>query len=401
MTSLNIFNPSPYERGGHVTIPWAPIASACDIEPEDLVIRDGENDVLAQIDRIDPEDPGRDELSFLVERRLDPGFEDYRRERPSARYALERGERSGEHRSDPDLIEGKGGIKLRNSRLDVWFNLGAAPSELPESRWYGGAATSIVLDGVEMLDAFHWFSNESEKRALQIDWVELPCPAWDARPAERFSLFNQDYEVVAEGIGPVRSFFTLRSAPFDYEYIEKPGGGSRRYVCRLYRALSLYSGADYLVEDLFVKGEPEEGIDKSPVELTFRAGYFCYLRWSGGLVVSRFEHIPDWFGVSSRTCDFLRYGFATDVHASPVTSPVPGYPSHENARNTLSWSLRWSKRARCVHSFGRRYEDFSGALTGGILSFEQERAQEAIRECESNAGVRWYELIYKPLFAAV
>lgn len=397
--TLNVFNPSSYPRLGNVTVAWKPVHEATLITPEKLVIHDGQDPLPAQVDRIDPADPARDELSFRVEHLLEPGNSEYQGE-PVGRLALGEGGLPAGSVSGLEVTPGAGGFKLVNRRLSAWFNVQAAPWE-PGRNWFGGAATSILLDGGEMLDFNDMWGHDPEKRGLQPDWLELARPAWDPEPLLRVPLFDRDYEIMAKSVGPVRAFVTLASAPFDYDYTDSPGGKNRRLSCRLYRVLSLFADADYLSEDFYVKGvPPEAGSGAQATMLTFRLGYFAYMRWSGGMSLSRFEHIPDWFAVSSRLRPFLGYAFATDVHASQVIYPAPKYPDYERATNALSWRVDWSRGAKCAHSFLRLEESDASAEGAMLLERENQRAAEIVECCKAAAGRRWYESIYKPLRAA-
>jgi hypothetical protein len=63
---------------------------------------------------------------------------------------------------------------------------------------------------------------------------------------------------------------------------EPDTGNNRHFVCELYRVISLYAGADYLIEELFVKAKPKGEEDriigeKQVVNLYFAARYFAYM----------------------------------------------------------------------------------------------------------------------------
>lgn len=395
--TLNVFNPSHYWRQGNVTIAWLPVHEATAIRPEKLVIHDGKGSLPAQVDRIDPADQARDELTFRVERPLAPGSSDYGGQ-PAACLRLEAGGSPAAPADGLDVIGGADGFKLVNSRLSAWFHLKAAPWEASRN-WYGGAATSVLLDGKEMLDTNEWFAQDPEKRGLQPAWLELARPAWDPEPILRVPLFDRDYEILAQSVGPVRAVVSLASAPFAYDYSESPDSKRRQFSCRLYRVLSLFKDADHLVEDLSVRGAPADAGPGAPAKLlTFRLGFFSYMRWSGGMVLSRFEQIPDWFAVSSRLQPFLGYGFATDVHASQVICPTPQYPDYDRAKNALSWRVDWSQDAKCAHSF-LRPENLGMGARGTWIERLQQQAAEAIEACAAAAGRRWYESLYQPLRA--
>ena len=79
------------------------------------------------------------------------------------------------------IVVGKRGIKFVNDRLEAWINLAADP-ENEGRNWYAGSATSVLLDGKEMLDPFKaelpsfYMCHDREKRCMQIDRLQL----WDA-----------------------------------------------------------------------------------------------------------------------------------------------------------------------------------------------------------------------------
>jgi hypothetical protein len=73
MPSINLLaisNPSDYWRSGFVAVPWQPIYQKFQISPEELVLSDlrarFSNPLLAQVDRIEPEEPSRDTLVFAL-----------------------------------------------------------------------------------------------------------------------------------------------------------------------------------------------------------------------------------------------------------------------------------------------------------------------------------------------
>ena len=76
--SLSVFNPSNYSRGGYVTTPWKPIYEQTHISSESLILRDQSGKTLSfQVDCIDPADPTRNVLIFLLNEPVPPGTKDY------------------------------------------------------------------------------------------------------------------------------------------------------------------------------------------------------------------------------------------------------------------------------------------------------------------------------------
>jgi ribonuclease BN (tRNA processing enzyme) len=145
-------------------------------------------------------------------------------------------------------------------------------------------------------------------------------------------------------------------------------------MCQLYRVISLYAGADYLIEELFVKGKPindkgKESAAGKTVDLNFAAHYFTHIHMEHQADIYQPPHVPGWFAVGSSAPLHLGYGFASDVHIDSVTYP------HEGDENRFSWQLLPGKLAKCLHLFMR----------GEAEGFE------------ARTGRYWYEFIYKPL----
>ncbi len=180
--------------------------------------------------------------------------------------------------------------------------------------------------------------------------------------------------------GSVRASLTIASEPFDYPYTDPLTEGTHHMECRLYRSLSLYANADYLLEELWVKGQLSE--NKS-VDLYFTSQYFADMDIGYFPKEYQFPGIPDWFAVG-RPYDLLEaphpgYGFATDVHTASFTHPHPDFPDKSKDYRTFSWSLQPSKAAKCLHLF----------MWGNPGGFDD------------RAGQYWYELIYKSLKASL
>lgn len=386
---LPVFNPSHYERQGYVAVPWQLIHEQIKIAPEELAVRDSSGFQLpAQVDRIDPDDPSRDSLVFSCVRAIPPGPEDY--SAPSAFVSIDQDE--------PELWQGETwlqvdhgpdgretGVKLVNNQLTVWLCLAPAPGN-DKKNWYAGSATSVVSlhRDKEVLDPFvaerAWTGHDPEKRCMQVDQLQLPCPAWETMPCRQVTLFNKPYRLVAQSSGPVRASVTIASEPFDYSFRHLGTQKEHELVCQLYRVLSLYAGADFVIEELFVKGTPDETTtQKKAVNLVFAARFFTYMDLGPYPQIYQFPHIRDWFAVGSLQCPYPGYGFATNVHASPVVNPHPDFPDVSTAHRSFSWQLLPGNFARCLHLFKR----------DGKADFD------------SQIGRRWYEFIYKPLAAGL
>jgi len=421
---LALFNPSTYPRRGNVTVDWETIRGRVPIKPEELVIRDDAGRRLpCQLDPgpfdLDPANPKT--LSFTLAGELrSVGRDDYDPAYPAAHVTLDR-----LHPGDPevpamvrteasDVWDGDRvrGVKLRNGLLEVWILIVPAPY-LAAENWFSGAATSVVVANQkgsrEALDSYPHYHHANEKRVLQVDRLWLPCPAWGPASRCEVSLFNRPYDVVSRSDGPVRATVTLKSSPFEYSYSSRSSNREEKLTCRLFRVLSLYAGAEHVMDELFVRGSPDGNQLEDPANaLTFAARYFSYMRVAGGLRVSRFADVPDWFAITSRSLAPERilhcYGFATDAHTGPVEHPSPRYPLSGEAGNTLHWSLRPCKTARCLHLF--TFYDAEGwpwppevpDISAAMAAME-DLAVAAQRESESRAGRAWYEHVYKPLRA--
>lgn len=393
MPSINllaVFNPSNDWRGGYVTVPWEPIYQQFQIPPEELLLTDlrdlSHTPISAQVDRVDPEDSKRDTLIFSLSKPIPPGSDQDML--ASGFIKLERGQSKLQQLGEPTVevvygLDGQErGVRLANSRLIVWFNLIPAPED--DSRnWFSGSATSIQLDHQEILDPFRaakgeWLGQDPEKRCMQVAGLKLPGAAEPKSPYYQVYLYNHSYRLVSQSSGCVRASITIASEPFDYMGADPVTGHNRHLLCELYRVISLYAGADYLIEELFVKGKPkaeEDRIVDSPevVNLDFGLNYFAHMNMGHTEDIQQIFPVPDWFAIGSTTPPYPAYGLATNLHIESLTHPHEGNPS------SVSWQLLPGKSAKCLHLFMRN----------------QRNAFDA------RIGHAWYETIYKPLTAEI
>jgi hypothetical protein len=392
MPSLNlltVFNPSNYWRSGYVTIPWQ-IVQQFQIPPEALVLSDLRDlthaPLKAQVDRIDPDDPTRDTLVFYLEKPVPPVAEDDLL--ASAFVRLDRGQPMPYSIGEPYLEVLRGsdgqerGVRLVNNRLIVWFNLIPAPEE-DQRNWFSGAATSVQLDHQEMLDPFpaakgEWLGQDPEKRCMQVSEIQLPGPTYPKAPHYQVPLFNHAYRLVAENTGTVRASITIASEPFDYMGPDPVTGHNRHLICELYRVISLYAGADYLVEELYVKGKPKAADDRivdgpETVNLNFGVHYFAHINMGQTQDIEQIFPTPDWSAVGSTASPYAAYGLATNLHIESVSHP------HAGQQSCFAWQLLPGSAAKCLHVFMR----------GQPEGFD------------AHVGHTWYELIYKPMKAEV
>ena len=380
---LAVQNPSSHVRRGCVVTPWGPIAQKTGIPTPELVLRhDWGPPLRAQVDEIDPDDHSRDALSFILDDGVPPGADDYSLN--STFLTLERGEPAGEPGPEVIVVGPQGleeGFKLVNDSLQIGFSL--LPQPWGDLRnWYAGSAISVVYLGKEILDPFlaeiTWQEHDSEKRCMQIDRIRLPRPAWEPEGWQEETLFGKPYRLLHHSHGPVRACATVASAPFDYDFVNPLTGRLGGLECRLYRVLSLFHQADYVIEELYVKGVPKDAPGASPVDLSFTARYFAYMDIGWFPAITHLAQIPDWFAIGSNEPPFPGYGFATDVHAAPVANPHPSYSDAEKRHKSFSWEIGMSRGAQCLHLFER-------GLRPGPLA--------------DSAGRKWYDYVYKPLRA--
>ena len=378
MPVITLRNPSDYPRAGHVAMRWKELHDATGISPRSLVLRNGSAEpLLCQVDPVDPADPGRAELAFILPAPVAPGSDDY----GQVSGTLELDEGAPPDAGGPVAERQPTGFNLRNGVLDVYVSLGAHDG-LP---YFAGAASSVVLNGkLEMLDAIISFldadprEHEREKRCMQVDRLQLARPAWEqGLPLQEEWFCERPYELVHASSGPVRASATLRSAPFHYDYTDPLTRRAHRLVARFERVLHLYRGADYVIESLRVPAAPEDGGPGAPgCDLTFSARYFALMNMGHRRKLTHFRHIPDWFTLSYEPDEPLHgYGFATDVHAGPVVNPFPTARPHLS----YSWELGPGTAATCLHLFRCGPH----------------------QDLVDQTGRAWYDHVYKPLRATV
>lgn len=389
---IDVFNPSNYPRGGAVAVPWQPIEEV--IGGNAFQLLDGNRRfVPAQVDRIDPADPSLDTLAFSLPSELAPGPADY--SRASATVFLDVGAeprsevepRASAPAASPDRVELSSGV--------LTVSLSLAPCQDGTNHdWFAGSAQSVRLGAIETLDVWRsllpFIEHDPEKRCMQIDQVRLGRPAWDELPEQKVDLHNRPYRLLSLCSGPVRESCTIMSPPFEYVYGDPFGRSRETLVCNFFRTLILYRGADFVLENLWMKGRPGDG-QGEPADLTFSARYFTNMHLGNDPVVYRLENVPDWFAIGyPEGRVHPGYGFATDVHARHLRHPHPGYPDAQNAYRTFSFELHPAKKARCLHLFH---------VSGAVPAEHRERlgGPVPVDPVEHRAGHLWYEQIYKPL----
>jgi hypothetical protein len=148
-------------------------------------------------------------------------------------------------------------------------------------------------------------------------------------------------------------------------------------TCELYRCVSLYADADYVMENMWVKGRRVGAAAEAPgVDMTFQAHYFTYMDFGFLATLWHYANVPDWFAVGNTHFNpFPGYGFATDAHAAPAAYPHPEPLKRDHMG--LSWELLPAKQATSYHVFMHDNPDCF----------------------RSRDGHGWYEFVYKPLKA--
>jgi len=388
---LSVFNPSNYPRGGHVVTPWQPIGEKTGISPDAFqLLTEHRQPIPAQVDQIDPSDHSLDTLAFVLPDNAAPGLEDY--SQPTAAVFLESVEAPKAEKSSA-AVAGPVGLPTRveitNERLTVSFSLEPSQDK-SKCNWFAGSAQSVRFGETELLDVWasrfirSWEGHDLEKRCMQVDRLMIPMPAWANEPEQEVSLFNRPYQMLSYCTGPVRQACTIASVPFEYICVDPFHGGHTRLECSLYRTLIFYNSADYVIEELWLKGRDSK-VKGESVALFFSARYFTFMYLGFDPVIYRYEQVPDWFALECPrsgiypgygfTIPGYGYGFATDVHARQLRYPHPEYPVGVKSYKTFSWELNPCKKARCLHLF----------QLGGPESIEH------------RTGHAWYEEIYKPL----
>ena len=290
---LWIRNGAPYSRGGIVQVPWSVVAEAIPglSVDDELEIAFGGSVVPAQVDVIQKTSDSAVVVFALPS--VGAGDEHYhskqsavirRRTQPSPGRRASAGEREG-------------GVYFNNDELDVWFSLSERHGG---SNQRGGAATTVQVNRFEVLDAGaaskHPFAgHDARKCAMQIDSIRMWRPPWDEYEPSYcdFSLAGQPWTLVASGGGAVRGWATLASPPFDFSFRDLTAPARCSYNCRLYRTISLFAGADYLIEDVAVRGAPV-GFE-GPRDLAFAPHYFMWSHFGLEAKITHYADIPDWF----------------------------------------------------------------------------------------------------------
>lgn len=372
--TIRVDNPSGLAHRGPVIVPWEGAPEAVKSAPARLALFDPsdvelEDPLPVQLDALGARGGSGYVLAFRLTTPIEPGATKILR--------LKQAEpRSRTNRWFPDVATGwPERIDLFNQGLFVSFSL--APRQLGRGpSCYAGSAQSVRLRDREFLEpwAVSWDSHDAEKRCMQVDRLTL---FRDGAKAEH-NLFAGPYQVISNCWGPVRSVFSLARLLPPTDSAEP---------CWVHRVLSLPDGADYVVDEVFLRaGSPENG---PMVECghDFSVRYFANMDMFPltGPGSEIFSSEPHWFvighpyGDPSHQCP--GYGFASSARVASVAHPHPGFPAGVSLKHrTFSWELGSSRGARCIHVFMRN-PDFE--------HFKRE------------TGRLWHQHIHKPLDATV
>ena len=362
---LKVFNPSPdRRRQGVVATEWTPIARKSRVPADRLRVFAGWRHIRAQVDRLVPGDPSRDELALLIDQPLSPG-DHYAS--PSAYVNIVD--------DDPDTRDGAKaelyptGAKLYNDRGEVWVNTSIDRFGSPYV-CFGGAITSVLEYRVddrpfELLDgiaAACSLIGHPDKR-LQVDRVRLVRPPWDKsdEPSVEVKLHNTPWTAIAKSEGPVRACVTLASQPFTYK-TTTPKGDPISCEYTVFRVVSLNAGELVVHEDMWVEGKFGDG---TKTDLNFTSRYFMMTNLGPEPVIFRYPSVAGWFVIASEAIAFHGYGFASNCGAGPLWTPPMDWPDDDMKDRAFAWELNETKRVRAAHlfSFGRheRIADSAGA----------------------------------------
>ena len=382
---------------GLATFPWPQVspvrADRVTVTGIHRVDGDG-GPVYAQVDAVDPDDASLDVLSIFVDDWLDKGGVDTGLEVWRVSLGFTADERP---LTDAEIKER---LRQREESVlttqDFWLHNDLDGShrtstvrQYPRTvakvvfppgpnGWEGGAVTSMKLDGFEVLDlpAADRGSTPDHEKRLQLDRVSIANPPWAEEPYTEALLYEKPWTFVAAGSGPVRMFVTLRSPEFTYAYVDLAGKATE-YKCHLDRVVSLYRHANYLVEDLYVKGSTG---DSPPVRMEFAPHFFLKMHLHPSRVITQVPTIPDWLSIGTYDAPRPGYGFASTSPVRRIDNPPGDYPTKDQRHAAFGWQLDYAHSIRCLHLF--RYWAFPW-------------------EVADDTGRSWFRLIFKPVRAAL
>jgi hypothetical protein len=363
---LLIRNPTNLSRPGFITVPAPELRGAGPRDtPFTILDEQTKTTYPTQLDRLHADDPSRDVVSVFIDN-IPAHNQDTAQS--DAMYLSVRLRQEPDTHSMSLVDEGPGKL-LGNDRLYVYVFPPVGPFG-----WQGGAITSVrVRDGDrqhEMLDAmkaeFGDKDHDQEKR-LQVDRVSIANPPWNDAPSTEFKLFEESWQVVGSGAGPVRAFVNLESPGFTFAY------GDVEHRCHLYRVISLFRGADFVHDQIYVLGEPSS--DGKRRNFAFAAHFFLKMNCGMSARITRVPQIPDWFAIGAVQPPYPGFGSASSVPCGRIDNPPLDYPNYKTEKSAFGWGLDYAREVRCIHLFKRNTEPHAVA---------------------DETGRRWYDLILKP-----
>jgi hypothetical protein len=398
--TLTLRNPSPYARGGVVVRAWQPIAQLLGRNTRSAsVLRElqpGEPDTKlrplgAQVDVLDPDDPERTQLAFALDGVIGRGDEHY--VTPNGRVRVRAGGEEPATGTATVEVDSDYGVKLRNEYLELWVN--TAKKRHPEvlEDFHAGSVSYVTLfrhphrdhpvfsknrfDALDGERSMVTWDRDPEQRAMQIDRVHLVRPPWDERGSLDAFPYMNAWTVKHASQGPVRAIVTIASAPFEFDC--KDVDGSERVMnCTIFRALSIYSGEEFIGDEIWVKAVDTK--TKKARRVWFTAGYFMRVNLTADRDFFRYPDHPGWFMISSLNDPYHGYAFATDARASTIWSPPLDYPHRGAGHAAYAWEIGPTRVAHNFHAF---------------------RAPTDRRELSALAGAMWYHLAFKRIRATL
>jgi hypothetical protein len=357
---FSVINPAQYARGGHVSLPGGALPELFRASTGLTLFQDCGSAIKAcdvQLDCLDPFDPESHVLSFYMAQPMEADS--------TARMILRSMDSPTTARQwyfpsgSPDRVD------LYNAKVFVSFTLVPQPGSQGAS-CYAGAAQSVRVSDRELLDSYKtdWTLHDPEKRCMQIDKVW--CDGVE------HSLYDKPYRLVSDCSGPVRTVKTVA------QVLRSPG----QEFC-LYRVLSLFRDANYVIEELFIRDKMAPA-EQPALDLPFSPRYYADIdaqQWHS-LFLERSDEDPlhlvrhgmAWLAIHCPYGDPEAqrpgYGFASDGSLRSVV-----YPHNPLRDRTYSWILDQQQRFRCLHLFLRAVDT------------------------PHRTGVAWFEQIYVPLKA--
>jgi hypothetical protein len=361
---FEVANPSSYPRSDYVDVDMQMLGVPKNLDQKSLrLFRINPDDSLTeipyQIDYILGRKAGNRIMTFLSTH-TPPGPDDY--SCPTAWFRLEEGEPFdfslpynslwiGYYHKSPKPDESEDGfncvwdkardlygVKLYNTRLEIYFSLVSHPRVWSEID-YTGSATSIFLEGAPEDMLSPWEPFPSARWGQLTDLVLFPLDQ-DSSQSQKVSLFEKEYEIVWSSSGLLRAGFTLKSEPIVITYKGSPSSSEpeeKRITCNLYRVIHVYPDKPHYTEELFVRTEDGHSISFSPY-------YYSSVHSVPGVnrELKRFDHIPDYFAVWMHFATlYYGFSFAADEHIRNV----------QTYEDEIRWGLPPAQYIKSVHLF--------------------------------------------------